>query len=392
MNKPESAPRRSRAGTYVTVSTVGNERVRAFVPGPLPPSPPIEIDGGLRRALDAALVELGRVDGVSAFLPDRNLLLYSYIRKEAVLSSQIEGTQSSLSDLLLAEIDEAPGAPVDDVIEVSNCVAAIEHGVRRMHGGFPLSNRLLREMHEVLLRRGRGADKQPGRFRRSQNWIGGTRPGNAVFVPPPADRVADLMGDLERFIHDPQNSVLLKAALAHVQLETIHPFLDGNGRVGRILITLILVNEGVLSAPMLYLSLFFRQHRQAYYDHLNAVRRDGNWAGWLGFFAEAVIETARSAVETAHRATELFQSDLARIHSLGRRASSAAQVHAKLCERPLASIAKLHELTGMSIPTITRGLEALEGLGIVRETTGRRRGRVYAYDRYLQLLNEGMER
>lgn len=392
MNKPRAVSSRSRAGTYVTVSTVGDERVRAFVPAPLPPSPPIPIDDALRRALDDALLELGRLDGVAGFLPDRSVLLYSYVRKEAVLSSQIEGTQSSLSDLLLSEIGEAPGVPLDDVTEVSNCVAAIEYGVRRLHDGFPLSNRLIREMHEVLMRRGRSAEKQPGRFRRSQNWIGGTRPGNAVFVPPPADRIDDLMGSLERFLHEEKTPALLKAALAHVQFETIHPFLDGNGRVGRILITLILVNEGLLSEPFLYLSLFFRQHRQAYYDRLGAVRREADWAGWLHFFAEAVSATARSAVDTAQRVTGMFEADLARIHALGRRAAVAAQVHAKLCKRPLATIAKLVELTALSTPAVIRGLEALEGIGIVREMTGRRRGRVYAYDQYLRLLNEGTER
>lgn len=391
MNKPTNVSRRARAGTYVTVSTVGDERVRAFVPAPLPPTPPIEIDGTLRRTLDEALVALGRLDGVSGFLPDRNLFLYSFVRKEAVLSSQIEGTQSSLSDLLLAEIDEAPGVPVDDVSEVSNCVAAIEHGVRRLREDFPLSNRLLREMHEVLLRRGRGAEKQPGHFRRSQNWIGGTRPGNAVFVPPPPDRVEELMGALERFLHDERTSPLLKAALAHVQFETIHPFLDGNGRVGRILITLILVHGGLLREPMLYLSLYFRQHQREYYERLSAVRLEDDWAGWLRFFAEAVNATARSALDTAQRVTGMFEADLSRIHSLGRRAAAAAQVHTSLSKRPLASIAKLRELTGMSTPAIIRGLEALAGIGIVREITGRRRSRIFAYDQYLRLLNEGTE-
>ncbi len=391
MNKPRTTDRQPNAGTYVTISTVGDERTRAFVPAPLPLSPPIEIDGGLRKRLDDALIELGRLDGVSGSLPDRNLLLYAYVRKEAVLSSQIEGTESSLSDLLLAEIDEAPGVPLDDVTEVSNCVAAIEHGIQRLRGGFPVSNRLLREVHEVLMRTGRGATKQPGRFRRSQNWIGGTRPGNAAFVPPPPYRVEGLMGALERFLHDDRTPPILKAGLAHVQFETIHPFLDGNGRVGRILITLILVNERVLSEPMLYLSLFLRQHRRAYYDHLGAVRRDGDWIGWLRFFAEAVSETARSAVDTAHKLTALLKSDRGRIHSLGRRAAAAAQVHARFSQRPLASITKLRAETGMSIPAITRGLEALEQIGIVREMTGRRRGRVYAYDQYLRLLNEGRE-
>jgi Fic family protein len=203
----------------------------------------------------------GRLDGVSALLPDPNLFLYSYVRREAVLSSQIEGTQSSLSDLLLFEMDEAPGVPFDDVVEVSNYVAALEHGLARLAEGFPLSNRLIREIHGRLMARGRGADKAPGEFRRTQNWIGGTRPGNAIFVPPPPHRVEECMGRLETFLHDPHVPVLVKAALAHVQFETIHPFLDGNGRTGRLLIALILHHEGVLRQPLLYLSLYLKQHR-----------------------------------------------------------------------------------------------------------------------------------
>jgi Fic family protein len=246
-NKPQ--------GSYATVSTVGGERVRAFVPAPLPPD--LELSPGVRRAFDRALLALGRLDGISAFLPDPDVFLYTYVRKEAVLSSQIEGTQSSLSDLLQSELDEAPGVPVDDVAEVSNYVAALDHGLGRLRGGFPLSNRLLREIHAILLRSGRGAAKQPGEFRRSQNWIGGTRPGNAVFVPPPPDRVEGLMAALERFLHaEPDEaSPILEAALAHVQFETIHPFLDGNGRVGRLLIALILVNGGVLRQPLLAVSI-----------------------------------------------------------------------------------------------------------------------------------------
>ena len=377
----------------MTISSVGGERVRAFVPPPLPPAPPIEIDGVLRQRLDEALLALGRLDGVSALLPDPDVFLYTYVRKEAVLSSQIEGTQSSLFDLLLAEIDAAPGVPLDDVAEVSRCVAALEHGLQRLRGGFPLSNRLLRETHEILFSGGRGATRQPGEFRRSQNWIGGARPGNAVFVPSPPDRVPELMAALERFLHDRPDRAptLLKAALAHVQFETIHPFLDGNGRVGRILITLVLISEGALREPLLYLSLYFKQHRAAYYERLGAVRRDRDWGGWLGFFADAVVETAGSAVETSRHLTQLFERDLERIHALPRASGSAVLVHTRLRQRPLWTIQKLKEATGLSVPTVIRALEGLQRLGIVRETTGARRGRVYAYDEYLRVLNQGTE-
>ncbi|MCA1792035.1 MAG: Fic family protein, partial [Thioalkalivibrio sp.] len=260
-------------GSYETTFADG-ETIRAFVPSPLPPSPPLAVDGAVRDALDAALLALGRLDGVSSILPDAHLLLYAYIRKEAVLSSQIEGTQSTLSDLLLFEIREAPGVPLDDVTEVSNYVRALEHGLKRIRSGFPLSNRLIREVHEVLLSRGRGAGKSPGEFRRSQNWIGGTRPGNARFVPPPPQRVGEVMGALEKFLHDGSSpSTLVKGALWHVQFETIHPFLDGNGRVGRLMITLLLCSEGVLREPLLYLSLYFKQQRARYYELLDAVRK-----------------------------------------------------------------------------------------------------------------------
>jgi Fic family protein len=373
------------------VSTAGAERVRAFVPAPLPPR--LEPSPALQRALDAALLALGRLDGISAFLPDPDVFLYTYVRKEAVLSSQIEGTQSSLSDLLLAEIDEAPGVPVDDVTEVSNYVAALDHGLTRLRGGFPLSNRLLREMHGILLRSGRGAAKQPGAFRRSQNWIGGTRPGNAVFVPAPPDRIEELMAALEGFLHDMPVAAppLLKAALTHVQFETIHPFLDGNGRVGRLLIALVLVHDRVLREPLLYLSLYFKQHRQAYYARLNGVREHGDWEAWLQFFAEGVRETAEGAVSTARQLSDLFARDLERVHAVGRAAGSAARILEAFRERPLWTIGKLKEETALPVPTVTRAIAALEKLRIVHETTGRRRGRVYSYQAYLRLLSEGTE-
>lgn len=378
-------------GTYVTASTVGGERVRAFLPDPLPPD--LEESPQLRHALDSALLSLGRLDGISAFLPDPGVFLYTYVRKEAVLSSQIEGTQSSLSDLLLAELDEAPGVPVDDVGEVSNYVAALDHGLRRTRGGFPISNRLLREMHAILLRSGRGAAKLPGEFRRSQNWLGGTRPGNAVFVPPPPERIEPLMADLERFLHGQPVDMppLIKAGLAHVQFETIHPFLDGNGRVGRLLIALVLVDAGILSKPLLYLSLYLKQHRREYYDLLNGVREKGAWEEWLRFFANGVRETADGAVATARRLSDVFAADLERVHAAGRSAGSADRVLAAFRERPLWTIPKLKASTALPVPTVTRAIGALEGLGIIRETTGRKRGRVYSYDACLHLLSEGTE-
>jgi Fic family protein len=393
VNKTRRYSRRVReaSGSYVVVSTAGAEAVRAFIPAPLPPG--LDMSPALRRALDDALVALGRLDGIAAFLPDPDVFLYTYVRKEAVLSSQIEGTQSSLSDLLLAELDQAPGVPKDDVAEVSGYVAALNHGLARMRGGFPLSGRLMREMHALLLRSGRGATKQPGEFRRSQNWIGGSRPGDASFVPPPPDRIADLMAGLERFLHRQpgEASGLVKAGLVHVQFETIHPFLDGNGRIGRLLIPLVLVQDDLLKKPLLYLSLYFKQHRQDYYRHLNDVRERSRWDEWLRFFAEGVRETAEGAVSTARRLSDLFGRDLGRVHAAGRRAGSADKVLATFRERPLATIARLKTATRLPIPTVTRAVEALQKLRIVRETTGRRRGRVYAYDAYLRLLAEGTE-
>jgi Fic family protein len=323
------------------------------VPQPLPPDPPLQADGQVRDSLDAALVALGRLDGVSSLLPDVHLFLYTYVRKEAVLSSQIEGTQSTLSDLLLFELQEAPGVPMNDVIEVSNYVRAMEHGLRRVRGGFPLSNRLLREIHEVLLSRGRGAGKAPGEFRRTQNWLGGTRPGNATFVPPPPERVQETMGALEHFLHDRGSArmpPLVKAALAHVQFETIHPFLDGNGRVGRLLITLLLCTEGILGEPLLYLSLYFKQHRDRYYQLLDAVRRDGDWEAWVGFFAEGVAVTAEGAVATARRLLATAERHRDKIARLGRRAGSAEVVHRSLQSMPVCTVARLVKRTKLTEP------------------------------------------
>ena len=370
---------------------VGGEKVQAFVPASLPPDPGVVFEGALQNALEPALLALGRLDGASRLLPDTALFLYSYVRKEAVLSSQIEGTQSSLSDLLLFELDEAPGVPLDDVVEVSNYVAALDHGLARLREGFPLSNRLIREIHSVLLSRGRGSGKDPGEFRRTQNWLGGTRPGNAVFVPPPALLVPDTMSALEHFLHDDASTlpVLVRAGLAHVQFETIHPFLDGNGRIGRLLITLLLCHSGVLREPLLYLSLYLKEHRARYYELLDTVRRDGDFEAWLVFFLEGVRETADSAISTAQRLAALFAQDRERIRAQGRRAGSALRVHEVLTARPLASIPKLSSRTSLSFPAAAAGIELLSTIGIARELTGKRRNRIFVYDQYLAILNEG---
>lgn len=384
--------KRAVTGTYETSSAAGEE-VRAFVPNPLPPDPALHLERAVRDGLDRALLALGRLDGVSSLLPDTHLLLYAYVRKEAVLSSQIEGTQSTLSDLLLFELKEAPGVPLDDVVEVSNYVRAMEHALRRVRAGFPLSNRLIREIHEILLSRGRGAGKAPGEFRRSQNWIGGTRPSNARFVPPPPHRVQEAMAALERFLHDQpaRTPPVLKAALSHVQFETIHPFLDGNGRVGRLLVTLLLCAEGVLREPMLYLSLYLKQHRARYYELLDAVRCDGEWEEWVTFFAEGVAEMAEGAVATARRLLELADRDRDRVQRLGRRAGSAAAVHHALQRTPVCTIPRLAKKTKLTLPTIAKALEVLEELRIVRETTGKQRHRIYSYDGYMGILSEGTE-
>lgn len=384
--------KRGRTGRY-EITTVGGERVEAFLPDPLPPVPPLVLEGRLQQELEAANFAVGRLDGISSLLPDRSLFLYTYVRKEAVLSSQIEGTQSSLSDLLLFELEEAPGVPLDDVVEVSNYVAALEHGLSRLRDGFPLSNRLLREIHGVLLARGRGSSKDPGSFRRSQNWIGGSRPGNAAFVPPPSHEVEAAMGALERFLHARSDGlpILVRAALAHVQFETIHPFLDGNGRVGRLLIPLLLWQEGVLREPLLYLSLYLKNHRSRYYELLDVVRRDGDWEAWLEFFLEGARETASGAVATAERLVSLFRLDRAAIEAMGRRTGSALRVQEALKVRPICTLAEVSRLSGLSFPTATAAMEGLVQLGMARELTGRRRNRLFVYDRLLAILNEGLD-
>ncbi|HRF04270.1 Fic family protein [Accumulibacter sp.] len=375
-------------GQYVTLSTA-DEPYQAFVPAPLPPVPPLAWTPALRRRFDDALVALGRLDAITALLPNAALLLYSFVRKEAVLSSQIEGTQSSLADLLLFEIDEQPGVPLDDAHEVSRYVAALERGLALLRGGLPLCSRLLCEMHAVLLDHPRGRGKAPGEIRSSAVWIGGSRPGNAAFVPPPVDALPACIAAFERFLNDDPEatSPLLKAALAHVQFQTIHPFLDGNGRIGRLLIVLQLVADGVLREPLLYPSLFFKTHRSLYYELLNEVRLRGDWERWLDFFAEGVQASAAQALVTAHALLALVNADRDRIATLGRAASSALVVHQALQRQPLATSTALVKAAGLTAATVNKSLGHLSALGIVAELTQRQRGRVFSYRRYVELLN-----
>jgi Fic family protein len=371
----------------------GGETVRAFVPAPLPPLPPLALDAALQGALEQAAASLGRLDSLSALLPDTDLFLYMYVRKEALLSSQIEGTQSSLSELLLFEMEEAPGAPTADVVEVSNYVAAMERGLKRLRDGLPICSRLIREIHGVLLARGRGSEREPGQFRRTQNWIGGSRPANAAFVPPPHLFVAESMSALERFLNntDDRLPLLVRTALAHVQFETIHPFLDGNGRVGRLLITFLLCQAGMLRDPMLYLSLHLKKHRAEYYRLLDVVRREGDWEAWLDFFLAGVRETAESAVSTARRLVSLIDEDRRQIQSRGRVAGTALRVHDALRERPILSLQETRRRTRLSFPAVSAGMNLLMDLGIARELTGKKRNRLFGYGRYLAILDEGTE-
>ena len=363
---------------------------KGFVPEPLPPKPPVSIGAELQDKLDQAHLALGRLDSLTTLLADAQTFLYSYVRKEAVLSSQIEGTRSSLSDLLLFEEDGAPGVPIDDVTEVSCYVAALDHGVQRLHEGLPLSSRLIRELHGKLMQSGRGAGKAPGEFRRVQNWVGGATPSAAELVPPPPPFIEPCIADLERFINDlpMRHPPLVKAALAHLQFETIHPFLDGNGRVGRLLIPLLLLSEKVLQEPLLYLSLYFKVHRARYYELLTQVRRTGDWEAWIAFFADAVRLCAAQAVETARSITALVALDRQCVATLGRHAPSAMLVFDALTRRPVRNIPGICTETGQSPTTVARVLDRLrDRLDLVRELTGKRRNRVYAYVAYLDALN-----
>jgi Fic family protein len=361
------------------------------VPSPLPPVPALNIDEKLQTRLNAAMLSLGRLDAISSLLPDASLFLYSYVRKEAVMSSRIEGTQSSLNDLLLYEMDEQPGVPLDDVQEVSCYVNALALGVHRVREGEPIAFRLITELHQALMTSGRGAGRNPGEFRTSQVWIGGHRPDEATFVPPPATHLADCWADLERYINDVPEATdpLIKAALSHVQFETIHPFLDGNGRLGRLLIPLILLQANIIHEPLLYLSVFFKKHRQIYYERLQQTRITGDWESWLLFFVDAVADTAGQAVITAQQLTQLREQDRKALGSLGRVQATANQLLDTFFEIPITNINKLVEKTGLTHATIGKALDKMENeLGIVREMTGQKRNRVFVYSAYIDILNQ----
>lgn len=382
-----------RAGRWLKQE--GPEPFSCFLPAPLPPEPPIEYSPLLQEWEEKANRALGRLDAVTTLLPDPQLFLYTYVRKEAVLSSQIEGTQSSLSDLFAFENEEEPSTPINDVQEVSNYVAAMQHGLKRLReDNFPLSLRLLREIHGILLREGRGSMKEPGEFRRSQNWIGGSRPGNAAYVPPPPHEVPIAMSALEKYLHAAPETAptLIKAGLAHAQFESIHPFVDGNGRLGRLLITFILCVEGALQQPLLYLSLYFKENRQRYYDLLQRIRTEGDWEAWLLFYLQGVEAVSTQAAATARELLTMFENHRARIFTLGRASAAAFRVHDFLKERATVSPTIARKKLNLSFPTINAAFKNLEKLGIVKETSGRKTHRLYAYEPYLKILAKGTER
>lgn len=370
-------------------SMASGEPCRAFVPRPLPPVPALSFDADLQERLSAAHLAIGRLDGMASRMPETPVLLYGYVRKEAVMSSRIEGTQSSLSDLLLYEANGAPDVPLHDVREVSCYVAALDRGLAGLKAGMPLCTRLMNDMHALLMSHGRSAGKAPGEIRRTQNWIGGRSPRAAQFVPPPPNRLRDCLSDLEKFLNDQpaRTATLIKAALAHLQFETIHPYLDGNGRLGRLLIPLILVHERVLRAPLLYLSLHFKRHRQTYYRLLQEVREHGDWEAWLRFFATAVADTASQAVGTAEALTALRVIDDARIRSTLRVDDALVQVHRALCQRPVARDADLIALTGLDARAVGRAAAMLTDLGLLREAPGLAGDRIHVYTAFLDLLD-----
>jgi Fic family protein len=376
----------SPRGGRLVVQQQGPEGYSAFVPNPLPPTPPLQIDAEMSRLMERANRALGRLDGCTCILPNPDLFLYMYVRKEAVLSSQIEGTQASLADLLEYEGEIEGKSSQDDINEVSNYVAAMNYGLERLRE-FPLSLRLIKEIHARLMSGIRGGHKNPGEFRTTQNWIGGTRPGNAAFVPPPAHDVLPCLSDLETFLHDETLPPLIKAGLAHAQFETIHPFLDGNGRI----ITLILCHDQVLEKPLLYLSLFFKKHRQEYYERLNAVRRDGDWEGWIKYYLEGVAEISKQATDAARAIMDLLTADRQKVSGLGRAAPTALALLDVLYRRPYVSIPFAARQLGISAPATGKAVGNLVALGLLKEVSGKKRDRVFLHEAYLAIIKEGTE-
>jgi len=377
-------------GTY-RISTVHGEAVRAFIPYTLPPvEPPLAIEGDLVDRHAAAVNSIGRLRVAAAMVPDPGWFLYGFVRKEAVLSSQIEGTQATLRDVATFEATSITNRPAD-VAEICNYVTALNHARAMIadSAGLPLSARLLCDVHRILIRGLRGADKLPGEIRRSQNWIGGTRPGNARFVPPPHDEVAPALAALEKWLHaDDPLPPLIKAGLAHVQFETIHPFLDGNGRIGRMLITLLVEHWGLLDQPLLYLSLAFKRRQQDYYDRLSAVRTEGDWEGWTAFFLECVAEAAGDAVDVAGRLFRIVSNDRAALLASGSATVNALRLLEAMPEHPVMTLPRAVDLLGVAKPTASKCIEELLKAGVLRETTGKQRDRVYVYEAYMTTLTD----
>jgi Fic family protein len=376
-----------RAGKFVAQSG----GYRAFYPTPLPPTPPIATEPSLTGLLSSADQAIGRLDGVTQILPNAELFVAMYVRREAVLSSQIEGTQSTLEDVLTFELDPSRTGLPQDVEEVVNYVRAMNAGLNRLNT-LPLSLRLIREIHGELLSGVRGADKQPGEFRRIQNYIApeGTPIERATFVPPPPNEMTSALFDFEKFLHsDHRLPALIECGLAHAQFETIHPFLDGNGRVGRLLITFLLCHRNVLERPLLYLSYFLKRHREEYYRRLTSIRVDGDWEGWLGFFLRGVAETATEATATARRIVELRENNRALVHSRGLGSNAAQLAGELLLERPIVNIKLVASMLNVTFATASKIVGDLVELQLLREITGGRRGRVFRFEPYLRLFDEG---
>jgi Fic family protein len=375
--------------------TVGGEEVGTFIPKPLPlRDPPLEVAGKRATLVARAEQALARLEVAGEMVPSLDWFIYAFVRKEAVVSSQIEGTQATLVDLLEYEAEKGDRQPLEDVREVCNYLDALKYARGQLASpkGLPLSMRLLHEAHRRLMRGVRGANKQPGEIRRSQNWIGGTRPGNAAFVPPPPEEVSALLGDLEKYMHaDDKLPAIVRIGLVHVQFETIHPYLDGNGRIGRLLITLLLEHWKLLRAPLLYLSLFFKRHRAEYYRLLGEVRKSGDWEAWTDFFLEGVATIADEAVDTARDVFAMVNADRQRLLA----ASGASVIAVRLLEQlpvhPVVTIPAIVKLLGTTKPTAGKAVQLLESTGVLIETSGKRRDRTFAYKRYLERLRIGTE-
>ncbi len=377
-------------GTH-RITTAGGEKVRAFIPYPLPPRrPPLQITDDLQRLLADATAAIGKLEVAAAMVPSTGWFLYGFVRKEALVSSQIEGTQATLEDVLVHEATQQASRP-DDVEEVCNYVDALAFARRQMAKpkGLPLCTRLLCSMHQRLMKGARGSEKSPGQIRTTQNWIGGTRPGNAHFVPPPPDSVPEALAALDNWLHqDDPLPPLVRIGLAHVQFETIHPFLDGNGRIGRLLMTLLLQHWNLLSLPILYLSLPFKQHREDYYRHLDLVRSEGDWEGWTQFFLDCVRDSAEDGVDAARRLHALLGKDRQAVVNHKATTIPAVRLFDLLPEHPMVTLAKTQELLETTKPTATKAIKALCDAGILHEITGKQRDRVYAYQDYLKVLAE----